>query len=48
VDAALAVFVNAIAKGDPRTKQLWFDVTTVALPRRLLISATCSRLDSDN
>jgi uncharacterized protein len=32
VDAALAVFVDAIEKGDPRTKQLWFDVTTVALP----------------
>src|SRR5688500_17845895 len=30
VDAALGVFVDAIANGDPRTKQLWFDVTTVA------------------
>ena len=30
VDAALAVFVDAIGKGDPRTKQLWFDVTTIA------------------
>ncbi|MCI0456067.1 MAG: amidohydrolase family protein [Gemmataceae bacterium] len=30
VDQALAVFVEAIAQGDPRTKQLWFDVTTVA------------------
>jgi len=30
VDAALAVFVDAIGKGDPRTKQMWFDVTTVA------------------
>lgn len=32
VDAALAVFVDAIEKGDPRTRQLWFDLTTVALP----------------
>src|SRR5437016_6089060 len=32
VDEALAVFVEAIANGDPRTKQLYFDVTTVALP----------------
>jgi predicted TIM-barrel fold metal-dependent hydrolase len=30
-DQALAVFVEAIAKGDPRTKLLWFDVTGVAL-----------------
>ncbi|MDP9203952.1 MAG: amidohydrolase family protein [Gemmatimonadota bacterium] len=30
VDQALAVFVEAIAKGDPRTKRLWFDVATVA------------------
>ena len=26
----LAVFVDAIAAHDPRVKQLWFDVTTVA------------------
>ena len=26
----LGVFVEAIAKGDPRTKNLWFDVTSVA------------------
>lgn len=32
VDQALAVFVEAIEKGDPRAKQLYFDVTTVALP----------------
>ena len=29
-DSALAVFVDAIAAHDPRVKQLWFDVTTVA------------------
>jgi uncharacterized protein len=29
-DSALAVFVDAIARQDPRTRQLWFDVTTVA------------------
>jgi predicted TIM-barrel fold metal-dependent hydrolase len=29
VDPALAVFVQAIARHDPRTKQLWFDVATV-------------------
>ena len=29
-DAALSVFVDAIARHDPRAKQLWFDVTTVA------------------
>jgi predicted TIM-barrel fold metal-dependent hydrolase len=32
VDQALSVFVEAIAKSDPRTKHLYFDVTTVALP----------------
>jgi predicted TIM-barrel fold metal-dependent hydrolase len=31
-DQALSVFVEAIEKGDPRTKRLWFDVTSVALP----------------
>jgi len=30
VDEALSVFVDAIAKGDPRTKLLYFDVTAVA------------------
>jgi predicted TIM-barrel fold metal-dependent hydrolase len=30
-DGVLDVFVEAIAKGDPRTKRLWFDVTSVAL-----------------
>lgn len=29
-DSALAVFVDAIARQDPRTRQLWLDVTTVA------------------
>jgi uncharacterized protein len=28
-DDVLAVFVEAIAKGDPRTKNLWFDVMSV-------------------
>ena len=32
VDAALSVFVDAIAKGNPQTRNLYFDVTTVALP----------------
>jgi len=30
-DEVLGVFVEAIAKGDPRTKNLWFDVTSVAV-----------------
>ena len=30
VDAALGVFIDAIQKKDPRTKNLWFDVATVA------------------
>jgi predicted TIM-barrel fold metal-dependent hydrolase len=30
-DEVLGVFVDAIAKGDPRTKNLWFDVTSVAV-----------------
>lgn len=30
-DEVLGVFVDAIAKGDPRTKNLWFDVTSVTL-----------------
>jgi len=29
-DEVLGVFVEAIAKADPRTKNLWFDVTSVA------------------
>lgn len=29
-DSALSVFVDAIAREDPRTRRLWFDVTTVA------------------
>ena len=32
VDQALSVFVDAIEKGDPRAKRLYFDVTSVALP----------------
>jgi predicted TIM-barrel fold metal-dependent hydrolase len=32
IDQALSVFVEAIEKGDPRTKNLYFDVTTVVLP----------------
>jgi uncharacterized protein len=31
VDQALSVFIDAIRAGDTRTKQLWFDVTSVAL-----------------
>jgi predicted TIM-barrel fold metal-dependent hydrolase len=30
-DDVLGVFVDAIAKGDSRMKNLWFDVTSVAL-----------------
>ena len=29
-DSALSVFVDAVARRDPRAQQLWFDVTTVA------------------
>ena len=32
VDEAMSVFAEAIEKGDPRTKNLYFDVTTVVLP----------------
>ena len=32
IDEALSVFVEAIEKGDPRTKNMYFDVTTVVLP----------------
>ena len=31
-DQALQVFVDAIARKDPRAQRLWFDVTTVVLP----------------
>ena len=30
-DEVLGVFVEAIARGDPRTKNLWFDVTSVTI-----------------
>ena len=33
VDEALSVFVDAIEKSDPRTKNLYFDVTTVVLAK---------------
>jgi uncharacterized protein len=33
IDQALSVFSEAISKDDPRTKHLWFDVTTVVDPR---------------
>ncbi|HJQ12405.1 MAG TPA: amidohydrolase family protein [Gemmatimonadaceae bacterium] len=29
-DSAMAVLADAVQRGDPRTKNLWFDVTTVA------------------
>jgi predicted TIM-barrel fold metal-dependent hydrolase len=32
IDQALSVFVDAIEKGEPHTKNLYFDVTTVVLP----------------
>jgi predicted TIM-barrel fold metal-dependent hydrolase len=32
-DQALQVFVDAIARKDPRAQQLWFDVTTVVMPK---------------
>ncbi|MGH9752446.1 MAG: amidohydrolase family protein [Blastocatellia bacterium] len=31
-DNAMAVLAEAVAQRDPRTRQLWFDVTTVAVP----------------
>jgi predicted TIM-barrel fold metal-dependent hydrolase len=44
IDQALSAFVEAIEKGDPRTKNLYFDVTTVVLPvtsaERLALIAT--------
>ncbi len=42
-DSALSVFVEAIARQDPRMRQLWFDVTTVArnaTPDEANLSAT--------
>ena len=33
-DDALAVFAEAIEKDDPRTRRLWFDVTTVVLEKQ--------------
>jgi predicted TIM-barrel fold metal-dependent hydrolase len=39
VDEALSVLAEAIEKGDPRTRNLYFDVTTVVLP-----TATSERL----
>lgn len=49
VDEALSVFVDAIAKNDPRTKNLYFDVTTVVLPeasadRRALVARRLRQL----
>jgi uncharacterized protein len=32
VDQALDVLAKAVAEGDPRTRRLWFDVTTVVTP----------------
>ena len=32
-DQALQVFVDAIARKDPRAQRLWFDVTTVVFPK---------------
>lgn len=32
-DAAFAVLADAVAAGDPRTRNLYFDITTVATPR---------------
>ncbi len=43
-DSALGVLAEAVARRDPRTKQLWFDVTTVA---DLNISAANARLVAD-
>ena len=44
VDAALSAFVDAIAKGDSRTRRLYFDVTSVALedskPQEVALLAT--------
>lgn len=48
-DQAFGVFLEAVGKGDPRTKQLWFDVTGVANPnispeRAALIAAQIRKL----
>ena len=32
-DSVLAVLADAVAKNDPRTRRLWFDVATVAVPQ---------------
>jgi uncharacterized protein len=40
VDQALSVFVEAIAKDDPRAKPLYFDVTSVALPTAMAEQAS--------
>jgi predicted TIM-barrel fold metal-dependent hydrolase len=32
VDSAMAVLAEAVASGDPHTRRLWFDVTTVVTP----------------
>ena len=32
IDSALSVFTDAIARHDPRMKNVWFDATTVVLP----------------
>jgi predicted TIM-barrel fold metal-dependent hydrolase len=44
IDQAVSVFAEAIEKGDPRTKNLYFDVTTVVRPttsaERLALIAT--------
>jgi predicted TIM-barrel fold metal-dependent hydrolase len=40
VDQALMVFIDAIAKDDPRTKRLWFDVATVATANMTPAQAT--------
>ena len=49
IDQAVSVFVEAIEKGDPRTKGLYFDVTTVVLPiasdeRKQLMAARLRQL----
>jgi predicted TIM-barrel fold metal-dependent hydrolase len=31
-DSALAVFADAVERADPRTRQIWFDVASVAAP----------------
>jgi uncharacterized protein len=43
-DQALSVFADAIARQDPRTKRLWFDVTTIASARETDGQLIASRL----